>query len=41
MSKLYILFEAASGYALLDVKEMDELGQSAETVQVWPMRRFS
>ncbi len=31
---LFLLFESASGYALFEVTEADELGQTSDTVQV-------
>ena len=31
---LFMLFESASGYALFEVTETDELGQTSDTVQV-------
>ena len=31
---LFMLFESASGYALFEVTEADELGQTSDTVQV-------
>ncbi|KAK9811660.1 hypothetical protein WJX72_007898 [[Myrmecia] bisecta] len=42
MSALYALFESASGYALFEVLEADELGQSVDAVQqaVVDMARF-
>ena len=30
---LFVLFESASGFALFEVKELDEIGNSAEKVQ--------
>lgn len=32
-AKLFLLFESASGYSLMDVKGVDELGQSIAKVQ--------
>ncbi len=31
---LFMLFESASGFALFEVTETDELGQTSDTVQV-------
>lgn len=30
---LFVLFESASGFALFDIKGLDEIGQAAEKVQ--------
>lgn len=36
---LFLLFESASGYALFEVTEADELGTTADSVQVNPRMR--
>lgn len=33
MSALFVLFESASGFAIFEVRELDEIGGSAEKVQ--------
>jgi len=33
LQALFVLFESASGFGLFEVKELDEIGNSAEKVQ--------
>lgn len=43
MKGLYLLYENAQGYALLEVQALDEIGTSADAVQrsVTDLARFS
>lgn len=42
MQALFVLYESASGYALFDIKGLDEIGQAVDKVQasVADMQRF-